>query len=78
MGLNFLAKLFELERKLKNWTTIKKEYHLLKLKRFKWVQLVDALKTPWKQSIRKQNAHLNDLSLYDRHLIKKNKFFWQT
>ena len=35
------------------------------------MQLVDALKTPWKQSIREQNKNLSSLSLYDHHNIKK-------
>ena len=42
-----------LEGTLKNWTAIKNEYHLLETTSYKWVQLVDGLKTPWKQSIRK-------------------------
>ena len=39
------------------------------------MQLVDALKTPWKQSIREQNTNLNGLSLYDHHLIKNNQVY---
>ena len=75
-GLNFVGQLFGFEEKLKNWTTIKNEYHLLESKSFQWVQLVDTLKRPWKQSIREQNTNLNCLSLYDHHLIllKKTKF----
>ena len=38
------------------------------------MQLVDALKAPWKQSIREQNTNLNGLSLYNHHLIEKTKF----
>ena len=72
--LNFAGQLFGLGGKLKNWRTIKNEYHLLKFKSFQWGQLVDALKTPWKQSIREQDANLNRLSLYEHHLIKKTKF----
>ena len=44
--LNFVGQLFDLGGKLKNWRTIKNEYHLLKFKSFQWGQLVDALKTP--------------------------------
>ena len=39
------------------------------------MQLVDALDTPWKKSIRKQNKNLNSYSLYDHHLIKKTSLF---
>ena len=58
-GLNFVGHLYDFEGKLKNWTTIKNEYRLLESKSFHWVQLVDALKTLWKQSIREQNTILN-------------------
>ena len=33
-GLNFVGKLFDLDGKLKNWTAIKNEYHLLESKSF--------------------------------------------
>ena len=36
------------------------------------MQLVDALKTPWRQSITEQNTDLVGLSLCDNHLIKKS------
>ena len=32
-------------------------------------------KPPWKETIRERNTSLNDLSLYDHHLIKKTSFF---
>ena len=72
-GLNFVGQLCDLEGKLKNWTVIRNEYHLLESKNFRWMQLVDALKTPWKQSIREQNTNLNGLSLYDHH---RSLFSW--
>ena len=68
-GLNFVGQLFDLEGELKKWTAIANEYHLLESKSFQWMQLVDALETPWKRSIRKQNTNLNSLGLYDHHLI---------
>ena len=74
-GLNFVGQLFDLEGKLKNWTPIKNEYHLLESKSFQWMQLVDTLETTCKQSIREQNTNLNSLSLYDHHLIKKTSLF---
>ena len=73
-GLHFVGQLFDLERKLKNWTSIKNKYHLLESKGFQWEKLVDASKTPSKQSIREQNTNLNVLSLYDHRLIKKTKY----
>ena len=79
-GLNFVGHLLEIEGKLKNRTAIKNGYHLLEPKSLQWIQLVDALETPWKQSIREQNTNLNCLSLYD-HQKKKKKtslFFWKT
>ena len=39
------------------------------------MQLVDALETSWKQSIREQNTNLNSLSVYDYHPIKKPSLF---
>ena len=33
-GLDFVEQLFDLERKLKNWTAVKNEYHLLESKSF--------------------------------------------
>ena len=56
-GLNFVGQLFDLEGELKNWAAINNEYHLLESKSFQWMQLIDALKTPWKQSIREQNTN---------------------
>ena len=35
------------------------------------MQLVHALRKPWKQSIREQSTNLNDLSVYDHHPIKR-------
>ena len=72
-GLNFVGQLFDFEGKLKN-RTIKNEHDLLESKSFQWVQLVDALKTPYEQSIREQNTISNGLSLYNHQLIKKPKF----
>ena len=42
--LNFLGYLFDLEGKLKYWTTIKNEYRLFESKCFQWLQLVDSFK----------------------------------
>ena len=39
------------------------------------MQLVDALETSWKQSIREQNTNLNSLSVCDYHLTKKPSLF---
>ena len=50
--------------------------YLLESKCSQWKQLIDALKTPWKQSIREQNTNLNGLSLYDHHFIKKQFWYW--
>ena len=58
--------------KLRNWTTIKNQYHLLDSKCFQWMQMVDALNTPWKQFIREQNT--NNLSLHDDYFIKKTVY----
>ena len=49
---NLAEQLFDLEWKLKNWTTVKKEYHLLESQSMQWMQLVNALDTPWPQSMR--------------------------
>ena len=73
-GIKFCRTRIRNRRKLKNRTAIKNGYHLLEPKSLQWIQLVDALETPWKQSIRAQNTNLNSLRLYDHHLIKKNKF----
>ena len=58
--------------KLRNWTAIKNQYHLLDSKCFQWMQMVDALNTPWKQSITEQNT--NNLSLHDHYFIKKTVY----
>ena len=49
-GFSYVGQLFDLEWKLKNWTTIKNEHHLLESKTLQCLQLVDA----WKQSIREK------------------------
>ena len=56
-GLNFVGQLFDFERKLKSWTAIKNEHHLIESKSFHCMQLVDALETPWKRSTRGQNTN---------------------
>ena len=72
--LNLVKQLFGLEGKLKNWKSIKNEYHLLESKIFHWMQSVDALETRWKQSTREQNTNLNSLIIFD-HYLTENKFF---
>ena len=42
------------------------------------MQLVDALETSWKQSIREKNTNLDSLSLYDHHLIKNNQVYFRS
>ena len=69
-----LGQLFDLDGKLKNWTSIKNQYDLLESKSFQRMQLVDALDTSWKQFIREQSTRLNKLSLSDYHRIKITKF----
>ena len=39
------------------------------------MQLVDALETSWKKSIREQNTNLNSRCLYDHYLIKKTQAY---
>ena len=48
---------------------------IVESKSFPWMQLVDALKKPWKQSIREQNTNLNSGSIYGHHLIKKSQVY---
>ena len=48
---------------------------IVESKSFQWMQLVDALKKPWKQSIREQNTNLNSGSIYGHHLIKKSQVY---
>ena len=74
-GLNFVGQLFDLEGKLINWTAIKNEYHLLESKSFHWMQVVDVLQAPRKQSIIEQNTKLNGFGLFDHHLIKKKQVY---
>ena len=54
------------------------EYYLLESESFQWMQLVDALETSWKQSIREKNTNLNSLSFYDHHLIKNNQVYFRS
>ena len=74
MKIIILGQLFDLDGKLKNWTSIKNQYDLLESKSFQRMQLVDALDTSWKQFIREQSTRLIKLSLSDYHRIKITKF----
>ena len=48
---------------------------ILESKSFQWMQLVDTLEKPWKQSIKEQNTNLNSGSIYGNHLIKKSQVY---
>ena len=48
---------------------------IVESKSFQWMQLVDDLEKPWKQSIREQNTNLSSASLYRHHPIKKSKVY---
>ena len=43
----------------------------MEFKKFQWIQLINALRTSWKKSIKEEKANLITLIIYDQHLMKK-------
>ena len=74
-GLNFIENLFKSSENLKMWVKIKEDFHLLEYKKLQQMQLINALGTSWKKSIKEENANLITLSIYDHHIIKNNRIF---
>ena len=56
-GLNFVGNLFESSGNIKLWVEIKDDFHLLESEKFQWMQLVNALGTSWKTSIKEEKAN---------------------
>ena len=71
--LKFVENLFKSSNKIEPWFKIKEDLHLLESKNFQLMQLLHALGTSWKQSVKEKTANQITLSIYDYHLIKTIK-----
>ena len=70
-NVNFLDNLTDCSGSFKSWTILKTEFNLADSLYFSWMQLVNAIPTNWKTTI-KNNCSSTDLLLLNHHLIKKN------
>ena len=70
-NVNFLDNLIDCSGSFKSWTILKTEFNLADSSYFSWMQLVNAIPTNWKTTI-KSNCSSTDLLLLNHHLIKKN------
>ena len=51
-GINFLVQLFDNDKKMKTWSTIKEEFDLKNKFYFQYLQLMHAIPDTWKLSIK--------------------------
>ena len=77
-GINFVRQLFDSDGKLHCWEFLKEKYLLSQNMKFKWFQLIHALRREWKEAISMHNGSLENLLIHDHHLIKKNQILCST
>ena len=71
-NLNFVNQLFCEAGKLKEWHLLKNEFSLNDKLYYKWIQIIDAIPSEWKNIIKENKNPTNNLILQDHHLIKNN------
>ena len=60
---------------IKSWDDIKNEFKLEQGLYFKWMQLVNAIPSNWKNKLRLSDTNSQNLILLDHHLVKSNSLF---
>ena len=60
---------------IKSWDDIKNEFKLEQGLYFKWMQLVNAKPSNWKNNLRLSDTNSPNLILLDHHLVKSNSLF---
>ena len=70
-GLIFGCHLFDNDRNVKSWITIKDEFGFSNISNLKWQQLIYTL-PPSRKKVIKETDNVDDLLLPNHHLIKKN------
>ena len=62
--------------KIKSWNDLKNEFKLEQRLHFKWMQVVNAIPSNWKNNLKKHSdTYSQNLILLDHHLVKSNSLF---
>ena len=60
---------------IKSWNDLKNEFKLEQRLYFKWMQLVNAIPSNWKNNLKHSDTYSQNLILLDHHLVKSNSLF---
>ena len=77
-GINFVGQLFDSNGKLHCWEFLKEKYLLSQNMKFKWFQLIHALRRKWKEAISMHDGSFENLLIQDHHFITKNQILCLT
>ena len=61
--------------KIKSWNDFKNEFKLEQRLYFKWTQLVNAIPSNWKNSLKHSDTYSQNLIVLNHHLVKFNSLF---
>ena len=74
-GVNFISHIMKENGEIKSWDDLKNEFELEQRLYFKWMQLVNAIPSVWKNNLKHSNTNSQNLILVDHHLVKSNSLF---
>ena len=60
---------------IKSWNNLKNEFKLEQRLYFKWMQLVNAIPSNWKNNLKHSDTYSQNLILLDHQLVKSNSLF---
>ena len=60
---------------IKSWDDLNNEFKLEQRLYFKWMPLVNAIQSVWKNNLKHSNTNSQNLILVDHHLVKSNSLF---
>ena len=60
---------------IRSWNDLKNEFKLEQRLYFKWMQLVNAIPSNWKNNLKHSDTYSQNLILLDHHLVKSNSLF---
>ena len=71
-GVSFIPHIMKENGEIKSWDDLKNEFKLEQRLYFKWMPLVNAIPSVWKNNLKHSNTNSQSLILVDRHLVKSN------
>ena len=74
-GVNLVSHIMKENGEIRSWNDLKTEFKLEQQLYFKWVQLVNAIPSNWKNNLKHTDTYLQNLILLDHHLGKSNCLF---